>query len=137
MYNSGYKGGVVATQLLHKTALSSSVSYGQALNNGTEHHIESTKYRAVDATLSVGRLVLPKQYKNFKQTNLNLMLELLAQYNTGLQKSYIDVAPSVQLIFNSRWRIDGARRKQLYGNLQRISNNSFLVRLEYNFFNVF
>lgn len=138
MYNSGYEGGLVATQLLHKLALSSSVSYERAMNNGSQNKFHHKKYaNAVNYSLSAGRLMLPRQYKNFNQTNLNGMVELLGQYNPGLQRSYLDIAPSVQLIFNSRLRVDAGYRQQLYSGLQRMSKNSFLLRLEYNFFNVF
>jgi hypothetical protein len=138
MYNSGFEGGLVATQLLHKVALSSTVSYERATNNGGQHvHTDRADAHALNYSLSGGKLMLPKHYKSFGQTNLNLMVELLGQYNTGLQKSYLDVAPSVQFIFNSRWRLDAGYRQQLYSGLQRMSKNSFLLRLEYNFFNVF
>ena len=100
MYNSGFEGGVVATQLLHKLALSSSVSYERAMDNGSQNKFHHKEYaNAVNYSLSAGRLILPKHYKNFNQTNLNLMVELLGQYNPGLQRSYLDVAPSVQFYF--------------------------------------
>ena len=138
MYNSGYEGGLVATQLLHKVALSSSVSYERALDNGSQHKFRyKENANAVNYSLSAGRLMLPKQYKSFNQTNLNLMVELLGQYNTGLQHSFLDVAPSVQLIFHSRFRIDAGYRQQLYSDMRRMSKNSFLLRFEYNLFNVF
>jgi hypothetical protein len=138
MYNSGYEGGITATQLLHKLALSTSVSYRQATNNGNGHVLASSAVgRTINYTASAGQLVLPRHYTHFGQTNLNLMAELLGQYNTGLSRSYLDVAPSIQLIFNSRWRVDAGYRQQLYGGLQRMAKNSFLLRLEFNFFNVF
>ncbi len=36
-FNSGVEGGIVATQLLHKIALSSSVSFVKATDNGNSH----------------------------------------------------------------------------------------------------
>jgi hypothetical protein len=138
MLNSGYEGGLVVTQLLHKLALSVAASYERALDNGSRYKFPNQQNAHVlNYSLSAGRLLLPKQYKNYQQTNLNLMVELLGQYNVGFQRSYLDAAPSVQFIFNSRWRVDAGYRQQLFGGLQRMANNSFLLRAEYNFFNVF
>ncbi len=81
--------------------------------------------------------MLPKAYKDYGQTNINLMLEALSQVNTGSGKYYIDIAPSVQLIFNSQGRLDIGYREELSTTLLRTAPNGFFVRLEYNFFNVF
>ena len=42
-HNSGYQLGIIATQLLHKVALSSSVSVVQAINNGSNNKFPSTQ----------------------------------------------------------------------------------------------
>jgi hypothetical protein len=47
----------------------------------------------------------------------------------------MDIAPSVQMIFNSQARVDIGYRKQLSTTLLRSAPNGFFVRLEYNFFN--
>jgi hypothetical protein len=57
--------------------------------------------------------MLPKEYKDYRQTNLNLMIEFLSQVNTGSGKYYMDIAPSVQMIFNSQSRLDIGYRKEL------------------------
>lgn len=138
-HNSGYESGISATQLLHKVALSSGLSFVKATNNGSgnkyPYGIDNSK--AINYTLSVGKLMLPKTYTDYKQTNMNMMLEFLNQYNTGSGKYYIDAAPSVQFIFNSVARVDVGYRKQLSSTLLRTAPNGLFVRLEYNFFNAF
>lgn len=137
-FNSGIEGGIVATQLLHKIALSASVSFVKATDNSNNNKFIYGEHNsnAINYTLSFGKLMLPKTYKNYKQPNLNLLLEFLNQYNFGLEKYYIDMAPAAQLILNSVARIDVGYRHQLNGSLLRTSPNGLFVRLEYNFFNV-
>ena len=55
----------------------------------------------------------------------------------GKNKSYADIAPAIQFIFNSIARVDLSYRTQLTGNAQRLSNNYFMIRLEYNLLNIF
>jgi hypothetical protein len=138
-HNTGYEAGIVATQLLRKVALSSTMSIVKAYDNGGgnkfTYGLDNSK--AVNYTFSFGKLMLPKAYTSYRQTNVNLMVETLSQVNTGSGKYYIDGAPVVQLIFNSQSRIDVGYRKQISGNLLRTSPNGFLVRLEHNLFDVF
>jgi hypothetical protein len=138
-HNSGMEAGVVATQLLRKVALSSSVSLLKAVDNGNNNKYlyGSKNSKAVNYTFSIGKLMLPKEYKDYRQTNINLMAEFLTQVNTGSGKYYMDVAPSVQMIFNSQSRVDIGYRAELSSTLLRTAPNGFFVRLEYNFFNAF
>lgn len=138
-HNTGFETGIVATQLLKKVALSSSVSFVEASDNGDNNKfLYGTKNsRAINYTFSVGKLVLPKEYKSYRQTNVNLMLEFLSQLNTGSGKYYTEIAPSVQLIFDSRARIDLGYKKELGSTLIRTAPNGFFIRLEYNVFNAF
>ena len=136
--NSGAQGGVVFTQLLHKLALSASTSYLQAFNNrGGFDFPQQNSRDAVAYTFSAGYLVLPKSYNNYNQVNLNLYVELLGKDNPGYGQSYLDVAPAAQLIFNSVCRLDFSYRTPIYNDMIRSSKNTYLVRLEYNIFNVF
>jgi len=136
--NSGAQGGVVFTQLLHKLALSASSSYLQAFNNRGGYNIPEQNSRdAVAYTFSAGYLLLPKSYNNYNQVNLNLYVELLGKANPGYGQSYLDVAPAVQLIFNSVCRLDFSYRTPVYNDMVRTSKDTYLVRLEYNIFNVF
>jgi len=64
-------------------------------------------------------------------------VELLGKDNPGYSQSYLDVAPAVQLIFNSICRLDFSYRTPIYNDMVRNSKNTYLVRLEYNIFNVF
>jgi hypothetical protein len=134
--NSGLQGGVVFTQLLHKLALSGSASYLRGLNSGNDYGTITGAKEAVAYTLSAGYLLLPKRYTSYNQVNLNLYAELLGKTNPGYAQSYLDVAPAVQLIFNSVCRLDLSYRTPLYNNMQRNSANMYLVRFEYNFFNL-
>lgn len=135
--NSGYEFGLIATQLLHKLAISSSISYERALNNGTKNGFpEALSNNAMNYTLSFGQLVLPKKYTGYDQTNMNLMVEFLGQRLNANGKSYLDIAPSVQFIIKSKARIDLAYRQPLYSDMYRMAPSGFLVRFEYNFYNV-
>lgn len=137
-HNSGYEAGLVATKLVNKIAVSAGSSFAHALDNGVEKFPYAAKERnAVNYTLSVGKLMLPKEYISYNQTNLNLMCELLGQTNLGNNKTYLDLAPAAQFIFKSRIRLDIGYRFPLIDNLYRTAGNGFVFKLEYNFFNAF
>jgi hypothetical protein len=133
--NSGFQTGLVATQLLHRLALSASLSYLHALDNpdGNKPLVQD----AIGYTLSSGYLLLPKTYTSYEQTNFNIYAELIGKVNPGRGENYMDVAPAVQFIFNSTLRVDLSYRTPLWGNMQRNTKNMYLVRLEYNLFNLF
>ncbi|MEW5677116.1 hypothetical protein ABGT15_12450 [Flavobacterium enshiense] len=136
-HNTGYELGVIGTQLLHKVAISGSLSFEKALDNGSNSFPDHYSNSAVNYTFSVGKLMLPKKYTGYDQTNFNLMLEFLGQRLNDNGKSYLDIAPSVQFIIKSRARLDLGYRHQLYSDMYRSSPNGFQVRLEYNFYNAF
>lgn len=135
--NSGVATGVVATKLVNKIAASASLGYGYRFNNLQDKVLPGQPVHAVNYTASFGYLLFPKEYISYNQTNLNLYVELLGTAFPGKGKSNIDVAPAIQFIFNSIARLDFSYRTQLAGNAQRLSNNYFMLRLEYNFLNVF
>lgn len=137
MKTTGYQAGFIGTQLLHKTALSATAYFERAFDNGGGN--EQPKFQgnnAINYTLSVGHLMLPRKYSSYKQTNFNLMLEFPGQYQTTNQQNYLDVAPSLQLIFNSQTRVDIGYRRSLHGNMYRVSPNGFLIRIEHLFYRV-
>lgn len=135
-HNSGYEAGLVATKLVHKVAVSTGLSYLHATDNGTEKFTYTNKERnALYYTLSIGKLMLPTEYVNYNQTNINLMCELLGQTNLGNHKTYLDLAPAVQFIFYSRSRLDLGYRFPVVNNLYRTANRGFVIKIEYNFFN--
>ncbi|MBA3704478.1 MAG: hypothetical protein H0W84_00835 [Bacteroidetes bacterium] len=137
-HNTGYEGGLIATQLLHKLALSITASYEQALDNFNNNKFpKNYSNNALNYSFSVGRLILPKVYTSYKQVNMNLMVELLGQTQLQNGKTFIDIAPSIQFILNSQLRIDIAYKQQLYSDILRSAPNGILFRLEYLLFNVF
>ncbi|MBK8854915.1 MAG: hypothetical protein IPN10_12635 [Saprospiraceae bacterium] len=136
-HNSGYETGLVITQLIKKVAISSSVSFEKALDNKPDYEFPNTQSNtATNYTLSVGKLMYPKKYTNFKQTNINLMLEFVGQTLNENGKTYIDVVPSIQFIFNSQARIDVGYRRELYSNMLRTAPNGIYLNFEYTFFNI-
>jgi hypothetical protein len=136
-HNTGYEGGVVATKLVNKVAVSSSLSFEKALNNLANNKFPIVQSNnATNYTLSVGILMYPKKYTSLKQTNINLMCEFLGQTLNSNGKSYLDVVPSLQFIIRSQARIDLAYRKELYSAMNRTAANGFMVKFEYSFFNV-
>ncbi|RFM27525.1 hypothetical protein DXN05_15855 [Deminuibacter soli] len=131
--NKGYELGLIATQLLHKQAISASAGYTQVFEPGKQG---ITNDKAINYSLSTGRLILPHNYHDYKQVNFNIMADLLGQHLLNSNKSYLDIAPAVQFIFNSQTRIDLGYRQQLYNNgLLRMNTNGFLLRFEHTFFN--
>lgn len=135
--NSGLQSGVVFTQLLHKLAISGSVSYLRAFDNRGGYSLLASQARNAAAyTLSAGYLLFPRSYRDYKQVNVNLYAELLGKTNPGHGQSYLDAAPAVQFIFNSICRLDLSYRTPLYNDMVRNTKNMYLIRLEYNFFNL-
>ncbi len=135
--NTGWQGGIVFTQLLHKLALSGSVSYTKALNNKKGNLLPADfGSESLGYTLSSGLLVYPKTYRNYRQTNVNVYLEFLGKSNLGKNEHVLDAAPALQFIINSNFRIDVSQRVQLWSTMTRNQKNLLLLRLEYNLFNV-
>jgi hypothetical protein len=136
--NTGYALGLIATQLLHRQAISATVGFNQAYNNGAENKLPPGQAdQAFNFSLSTGRLIFPKEYVSYKQTNLNLMLELMGQHLMGENENFLDLAPAVQFIFNSQTRLDIGYKFQLYSDMQRVAPNGFMIRVEHLLFNVF
>lgn len=128
--------GLIATQLWHKLAVSATVTHTQVLDksrNSKVIYVPSRNYQAMNYSLSAGYLVLPKEYTDYKQTNLNLYLEILAQQTLDRQTHYIDMAPALQLIFNSNAKLNIGYRFQAAGNMNRMANNSWLISFERTF----
>lgn len=135
--NSGIAIGIVATQLKNKLAVSASVGFVNRWNNIHDKIEIFQPLHAITYSASAGLLLLPKEYTSYKQTNINLYLEVLGQSFTDIKQYYVDVAPAVQFIFNSIARVDVGYRTKLSGNVERLGKSSFLLRLEYNLLNVF
>ena len=138
-YNSGYETGLVATRLINKLALSVGSSFLHATDNTGDNKFpyEAKNRNAVSYSFSAGKLLLPEIYKDYKQINLNAMIEVLGQMNLKSAKNYLDIAPSLQFIFLSKMRLDIGYRFAIIKDLLRNAENGFLIRFEYNFFNVY
>lgn len=137
---SGIEAGVIVTQLWHKFALSGTVSHTQVLDKSRNNkvlYIPERNYQSVNFSLSGGYLLFPGEYSSYKQTNLNLYLELLGQQTLDRSAYYIDMAPAIQLIFTSNTKMNLGYRFQLGSNMSRMTANSFLVSFERTFLNAF
>lgn len=134
--NSGIRLGLTGTQLLHKLALSITVSYQKALSNFSNEFPQNYSTEAVDYTFSIGQLMLPKHYENFNQTNVNLMVEMLGQTHLNIGESFLDIAPVIQFIIRSKARLDIAYRSQLYSAMYRTQPKGIIINFQYNIFNV-
>lgn len=137
---SGITGGIIATGLADKTAVSLTVSHTQVLDKSRTSkvlYIPARNFQAMNYSLSAGYLLLPRKYTDFKQTNVNLYAELLAQQTLDRKTHYVDLAPSVQFIFNSISKLNIGYRFELAGNMVRMARKSLQVSYEYTFLDAF
>lgn len=132
---SGVMGGIVVTQLWQKLALSSSASFAQVTTKRPKYIEEAYPWQALNYTLSAGYLVLPREYTSYGQLNLNVYLELLGQQTLDRKQHYLDLAPSLQLIFNSNAKLNLSHRFQLNSDMHRMAEKSWQVSFEYVFLN--
>lgn len=134
----GWQLGLVATQLLHKLAVSASGSMNRVLYFEKDKSLRPPVRNAFDYSLSAGYLLLPQAYKDYKQTNLNIYCELLGQKSLDDNKYYVDIAPALQLIFNSATKVNFGARFELKGNMHRMANpyRTFMISIEHTILNV-
>ena len=136
---SGVQAGLIATQLWNKFALSGTVGHTQIFHSSRHSknviYVPSRIYQAMSYSLSGGYLLFPRQYSDYKQTNLNLYLEFLAQQSLDRSAYFIDIAPAIQLIFNSNTKLNIGYRSQLSGTMYRMANSSWLISIERTFLN--
>ena len=134
-HNSGFETGIVATKLIKKVAISSSISFEKALDNKPNYPFPNELGdNATNYSLSFGKLMYPKKYTSFKQTNINLMVEFVGQTINENGRSYVDVVPAIQFIFNSQARLDLAYRQELISSMLRSAPNGVYFNLYYTFF---
>lgn len=132
----GIRAGVIATQLWHKLAVSGTISHTQVLHPSRTDkvlYIPARNYQSMHYSLSAGYLLFPKEYTDYKQTNLNLYLEMLAQQTLDRKTHYVDLAPAVQFIFNSTAKLNLGYRFQVSNTMQRMNSNSWLISFEQTF----
>lgn len=135
---SGLQVGIIATQLWNKFALSGTVGHTQVLDpsrNDKVIYVPSRIYQSINYSLSAGYLLLPKEYTDYKQLNVNIYTEMLAQQSLDRSAYYVDLAPALQFIFNSNTKLNIGYRFQMGGNMQRMAENSWLISLERTFLN--
>ncbi len=114
--------------------------------------------RSLDYRMSFGYLIFPTRYSSFKETNINLYVEFMGkkygaarakifhglpnaywlnnrQYPLGLQAGwYLDVAPSIQAIFNSNLRVDFAMTMPFLGQSYARMYPVYSLGVQYYFF---
>ena len=131
--------GVIATQLWNKLAISGTVSLIEVFDKKRTDKILPQQYafESLNYSLSAGYLVLPVDYKDYDQTNLNVYVELLGGRNLDwrYEKYFLDLAPSVQLIFKSTSKLNLGYRFQLTSDIYRNMKSSMMISYEYIFLN--
>ncbi len=132
---SGVMGGLVATQLVNKLALSATAAYLHVTTGRPEYFAEAYPYDAFNYTASAGYLLLPFNYTSYNQVNVNLYTELLGQKTLDKNLYFVDLAPAVQFIFNSNAKLNAGYRFQLNSNMHRMAKKQWLVSFEYVFLN--
>lgn len=133
---TGVEAGLIATQLWHKLAISSTISRTEILDKSRKDgqvYFPVRQYQSFNYSLSAGYLLLPREYKTYNQPNLNLYVELLGQRLVGSDFRFLDLAPALQLILNSRTKINFGIRFQLSGNMQRMARQIWLFSIERSF----
>jgi len=134
---SGAQAGVVATQLWNKLAISGTISHTQVFHELRKEQVVAgiIPFSAMNYSLSAGYLVLPREYKDYRQLNLNLYTELLIQQTLDPGSYFVDLAPALQLIFNSNTKLNIGYRFQIEGNMERMTRSGLHVSLERSFLN--
>ena len=135
---SGIGFGLVATQLVNRLAVSATVTQIQLLDasrNDKVYYTPERNYQAMNYALSAGYLLIPRNYTDYKQTNINLYIEILAQQTLDRKTHYVDAAPAIQFIFNSNSKLNIGYRFQIRGTMDRMTRQSMLVSFERTFLN--
>jgi hypothetical protein len=134
---AGVQAGLIATQLWNKLALSGTASLVEVLDEKRNDKPQEYAFQSLNYSLSAGYLVLPRVYKNYDQTNLNIYAELLGGQNLDweYEKYYLDLAPSLQLIFKSTSKLNLGYRFQLKSDIYRNMKSSWMISYEYIFLN--
>ena len=137
--HSGVQAGLIATQLWNKLAISGTASLIEVFDEKRNDETVPQQYafESLNYSLSAGYLVVPVNYTDYNQTNLNIYAELLGGRNLDweYEKYYLDLAPSVQLIFKSTSKLNLGYRFQLKSDIYRNMKNSWMISYEYIFLN--
>ena len=137
--HSGVQAGLIATQLWNKLAVSATASIIEVLDEkrGDKTVPQQYAFESFNYSLSAGYLVFPVEYKDYDQTNLNIYAELLGGRNLDweYEKYFLDLAPSIQLIFKSTGKLNLGYRFQLKSDIYRNMKNSWMISYEHIFLN--
>ncbi|MEP6749184.1 MAG: hypothetical protein ABJB86_15730 [Bacteroidota bacterium] len=132
--NSGVQAGIIATQLINKLAISGTASVIRAFTNQPEHVAQlGNSLNALYYTLSAGYLLFPLNYSDYNQTNLNVYVETIGMKGFDKGDYMFDLAPALQLIFNSNLKLNLGARLQVTGNMARIGENNYFISMERTF----
>lgn len=132
--NDGVQGGLIATQLLHKLAISGSVSILKVFAERNLHvHGKGHSLEALNYNLSAGYLLFPNEITNYRQMNINLYIEALGMKGINGQDYMLDLAPALQFIFNSNFKINLGARFQARSNMIRVGENNYFISIERTF----
>jgi hypothetical protein len=135
----GIQAGIIATQLWHKFAISGTASISEVLDEvrSLKQSPQPYAFQSFNYSLSAGYLVFPRSYIDYNQVNLNIYAELIGGKNINWpqEKYYVDLAPSVQLIFNSTSKLNFGYRFQLNSDIYRLMKKSFMISYERIFLN--
>lgn len=139
---SVFQAGLILTQLVGKLAISGTVALTEVVDDERWLKYGGPRrfgYESLNYTLSSGYLLLPKKYKSYEQTNFNLYLELIGSQGLDRKVYFVDLAPALQFIVNSKTKINMGYRFQLKGNANRMAdaNPSLSLSVETTFFNTF
>jgi hypothetical protein len=115
-------------------AISGTVGVIRVFAEKGEHTVHAGHSRsAINYSLSMGYLLFPVTYRDYKQTNVNLYLELLGMRGLETKHDMIDLAPAVQFIFNSNFKVNLGYRIQVKGDMQRVGERNLIVGIERTF----
>lgn len=160
----GVGGGVIITQLLHR--FSATFTGGITLPGSYHEHrydpgipppdgpdlITGIQYgKALNYNLSFGYLLYPSVYRDYKQININIYLELVGRsyeaakiarngntvvaHTPTLQKgNYVNAVPGVQAIINSNTRIDFSAGFNLVQRSYRYFYPFYLFGIQHYFY---
>ncbi len=131
----GMQLGITATQLWHKFALSGTVGYVNVFGDRTKIHHAYHSFNAINYTVAAGYLLFPKSYTSYNQTNLNLYVEMMGMKNTDNNGYMLDIAPAIQLIFNSKTKLSLGGSFQLTSNMLRVGEQTYQISVERSIFN--
>jgi len=132
--NSGVQAGIIATQLVNKLAISATTSVIKVFANRDLHVVQmGQSINALYYSLSAGYLLLPFNYTNYNQTNLNIYFETIGMKGFDKGDYMLDLAPALQIIFNSNFKVSLGTRLQVAGNMEKIGKNNYFINLERTF----